>query len=107
MDVDTDEIAKEYERNVTESCTSLTTTLRFADKFRRIVRDKQGDNFITTLHRGQLDIIPWPVIQSKEFYTEMRTLREKLEGRPSTHGTAATFLRTLKLLMARLKVNLR
>ena len=67
--------------------------------------DQQGRNFITTLHRGQLDIIPWPVIQSPEFYTQMRVLKARLDEKPFAYGSAASFLRTLKLLMARLKVN--
>ncbi|KAF8306079.1 hypothetical protein DL93DRAFT_2065742 [Clavulina sp. PMI_390] len=77
----------------------------FADKFRRMVYDRQGKNFITTLHRGQLDIIPWPVIQSRQFYTEMGVLKERLDSKPFTHGNALNFLRTLKLLMARLKAS--
>jgi hypothetical protein len=106
VDVDTDEIVKEYEtRRSWILRRSNKHPFRFEDKFRRIVHDKQGENFITTLHRGQLDIIPWPVIQSEEFYTHMGTLKDKLEGKPPTHGNAATFLRTLKLLMARLKVS--
>jgi len=107
VDVDSEEIAKEYEHYVVGSAASLIAIFRFADKFHAIVRDKQGENFITTLHRGQLDIIPWPVIQSQEFYTQMGILRSKLEGKSSTHGNAAKFLRTLKLLMARLKVDIR
>ena len=106
MEVDSEEIAKEYEHDVVGSAASLIRIFRFADKFHAIVRDKQGENFITTLHRGQLDIIPWPVIQSQEFYTQMGVLRSKLEGKSSTHGDAAKFLRTLKLLMARLKVGI-
>lgn len=68
------------------------------------MQEKQGENFITTLHRGQLDIIPWPVIQSEAFYTQMKVLKTRLDDKPFSHGNAAMFLQTLKMLMARLKV---
>jgi len=38
----------------------------FFGKFQRIVQDEQEGSFITKFHRGNLDILPWPVIQSKE-----------------------------------------
>lgn len=80
-------------------------SFRFAQKFSRIVRDTQGQNFISTLHRGQLDIIPWPVIQSEAFYSQMHVLQSQLKAKPVTHVNAATFLQTMKVLMARLKAS--
>jgi hypothetical protein len=82
----------------------LTTTPRFYSKFRQIVRDEAGDNFITKLHRGKLDIIPWPVIQSPQFYRTFGSLKTRLEQQPVTHKSAGDFLRVLKMLMAKLKV---
>ena len=80
---------------------------RFSSKFRQIVRDEAGDNFITKLHRGKLDIIPWPVIQSPQFYRIFGLLKTRLEGQPVTHKSAGDFLRVLKMLMAKLKVGTR
>jgi len=73
-------------------------------KFKQIVRDEAGENFISKLHRGKLAIIPWPVIQSPRFYELFGALRTRLEERPVTHKSAGEFLRVLKMLMAKLKV---
>ena len=79
---------------------------RFSLKFRQIVRDEAGDNFITKLHRGKLDIMPWPVIQSAQFYRMFGSLKACLEKQPTTHKSAGDFLRVLKMLMAKLKVRM-
>ena len=78
---------------------------RFSLKFRQIVRDEAGDNFITKLHRGKLDIMPWPVIQSEQFYRMFESLKTRLEQQPITYRSADDFLRVLKMLMAKLKVS--
>lgn len=78
---------------------------RFSNRFRQIVRDEQGGNFITQLHRGQLAIMPWPVIQSAEFYQIMSSLGHRLNEQICTHGNGLMFLQTLKALMAKLKAN--
>ena len=41
---------------------------RFDLKFQKIVQNEQDKNFITRLHQGKVEIIPWPVIGSEEFY---------------------------------------
>ena len=68
------------------------------------MRDEAGDNFITKLHRGKLDIMPWPVIQSAQFYRMFGSLKTRFEKQPITHKSAGDFLRVLKMLMAKLKV---
>ncbi|KAJ7491893.1 hypothetical protein FB451DRAFT_510870 [Mycena latifolia] len=75
----------------------------FSTKFQKIVEDEQDANFISRLHAGQLDIIPWPVIESKQFYTLFSTLKQTLDQQEITHPTAGEFLHTLKVLMAKLK----
>ncbi|KAJ7087696.1 hypothetical protein C8R43DRAFT_1244821 [Mycena crocata] len=77
----------------------------FSTKFQNIVEAEQGDNFITRLHAGWLDIIPWPVIESKQFYELFPTLKKTLDQQETTHPTAGEFLHTLKTLMAKLKAN--
>lgn len=101
----------------------LKWSLRFSLKFQSIVEREQDGNFISRLHNGKLDIIPWwarirykllssneyvcnrPVIESKEFYKLFPTLKWRLDQQPMTHHTAGVFLDTLKTLMAKLKVS--
>jgi len=73
-------------------------------KFQKIVQQEQDANFITRLHGGNLDIIPWPVIESKEFYKLFATLKRRLDLQKTFHSTAGEFLHTIKTLMAKLKV---
>jgi hypothetical protein len=51
-----------------------------------------------------LQIIPWPVIESREFYRLFTSLKRRLDQQPTSHHTAGEFLHTLKTLMAKLKV---
>ncbi|KAI6020260.1 hypothetical protein BKA83DRAFT_674992 [Pisolithus microcarpus] len=77
----------------------------FTLKFQRIVQDEQEANFITRLHAGKLAIIPWPVIESKEFYKLFPTLKRRLDQQVITHHAAGEFLHKVKTLMAKLKAN--
>ncbi|KAI0035522.1 hypothetical protein K488DRAFT_76563 [Vararia minispora EC-137] len=76
---------------------------RFALKFGRIVQEEKDANFITQLHSGKLNIIPWPVIGSPEFYTLFPMIKRRLDGQETAHKTAGEFLLTMKTLMAKLK----
>ena len=78
---------------------------RFSLKFQKIVQDEQDANFITRLHGGKLQIIPWPVIESEDFYTLFVALKSKLDQQSTSHHTAGEFLHTIKTLMAKLKVH--
>ncbi|KAG1725513.1 hypothetical protein EDB19DRAFT_1644008 [Suillus lakei] len=80
-------------------------TQEFALKFQQIVQDEQEANFISRLHAGQLDIIPWPVIESREFYRLFPILKRRLDKQKLTHNTAGEFLHVIKTLMAKLKAN--
>ncbi|KAG8903434.1 hypothetical protein FRB99_003283 [Tulasnella sp. 403] len=75
----------------------------FTSKFSRIVSIEKADNFITVLHDSQLTVIPWNVIQSREFYSLFSRLSYHLFEQETTHRTAGEFLITLKTLMAKLK----
>ncbi|KAG8783755.1 hypothetical protein FRC15_004586 [Serendipita sp. 397] len=77
----------------------------FHQKFQRIVQQERADNFISKLHRGKLDIIPWPVIESARFYDLFMGLKQRLDRQPVTHKHAGAFLSVLKMLMAKLKAN--
>ncbi|KAF8545747.1 hypothetical protein OG21DRAFT_1491959 [Imleria badia] len=52
---------------------------RFSLKFQWIVQEEQEANFISRLHVGKLNIIPWPVIESKEFYKLFFAMKEQLD----------------------------
>ncbi|KAI0089045.1 hypothetical protein BDY19DRAFT_122025 [Irpex rosettiformis] len=77
----------------------------FSLKFQRIVEVEQSSNFITRLHGGKLHIIPWPVIESRQFYELFPRLKVMLDRQPITHPRAGVFLQKLKTLMAKLKAN--
>ncbi len=80
------------------------TTSRFALEFQKIVQDEQDANFITRLHAGKVQIIPWPVIESRDFYRPFSAVKKELNQQSTSHNTAGEFLHTLKTLMAKLKV---
>ena len=82
----------------------LSSVYRFSSKFQKIVQQEQDANFISRLHGGKLEIIPWPVIESKEFYKLFATLKRRLDLQKVSHSTAGEFLHTIKTLMAKLKV---
>jgi hypothetical protein len=79
---------------------------RFSLKFQKIVQQEQKANFISRLHRGKLDIIPWPVIESGKFYELFYALKKRLDLQTISHPSAGEFLHTIKTLMAKLKVRL-
>jgi len=79
--------------------------LRFRLKFQGIVQREQKANFISRLHRGKLDIIPWPVIESSEFYKLLSALKKRLDLQTISHPVAGEFLHTIKTLMAKLRVS--
>ena len=68
------------------------------------MQQEKDDNFISRLHGGKLDIMPWPVIESREFYKLFGTLKARLDQQAFSHSTAGEFLHTIKTLMAKLKV---
>ncbi|KAG1797012.1 uncharacterized protein HD556DRAFT_1233716, partial [Suillus plorans] len=74
-------------------------TREFALKFQQIVQDEQEANFISRLHAGQLNIIPWPVIESQEFYKLFPTLKRRLDKQKLTHHTAGEFLHVTCVLL--------
>jgi hypothetical protein len=80
------------------------TCSRFSLKIHGIVDSDGEKNFLTQLHRGEMTIIPWPVFNSLEFYEEFDNIRECIESQPPTHSRGGVFLRSLKTLMAKIKV---
>ncbi|KAK0446849.1 hypothetical protein EV421DRAFT_1707267 [Armillaria borealis] len=91
-DIDKGEIVKEY----------VVIQLH---RYQQIVQDEQDANFISRLHSGRLNIVPWPIIESKSFYSLFLLLRKQLDQQVLTHPAAGEFLLTLKTLMVKLKAN--
>ncbi|KAI9429869.1 hypothetical protein H4582DRAFT_2122155 [Lactarius indigo] len=91
-------------KDVVES-DKVEITREFSLKFQKIMQQEQRANFISHLHRGRLNIIPWPVIESREFYNLFSTLKRRLDLQSVSHPTAGEFLHTIKTLMAKLKAN--
>ncbi|KAH8979281.1 hypothetical protein EDB92DRAFT_1980226 [Lactarius akahatsu] len=84
---------------------TVEITREFSLKFQQIVQQEQDANFISRLHGGKLDIIPFPVIKSREFYKLFATLKRRLDLQKISHPAAGEFLFTMKTLMAKLKAN--
>ncbi|KAF8676140.1 hypothetical protein RHS04_06586 [Rhizoctonia solani] len=91
-------------KDVTDS-DSKDIVKEFSLKFQRIVQKEQEQNFISRLHRGKVQIIPWPVINSSSFYTLFNDLRRYLDGQPVTHTSGGIFLHNMKTMMAKIKAN--
>jgi hypothetical protein len=103
IDRDKAEVPKRYFISSSE-CSLQRNTSRFALKLQKIVQDEGDDNFITRLHAGKFQIVPWPVIGSRDFYKLFDALQKKLDQESTLYRTASEFLFTLKTLMAKLKV---
>nr|VWO93934.1 Protein SEY1 (EC [Ganoderma boninense] len=74
-------------------------------KFQQIVQAEQAMNFISRLHRDRVDIVPWPLLGSRQFYTLFKAIKKSLDEQTVTHHGGAIFLQTMKTLMAKLKIN--
>ncbi|KAF8267054.1 hypothetical protein EI94DRAFT_1830340 [Lactarius quietus] len=84
---------------------TIEVTREFSLQFQQIVQQERGANFISRLHRGKLDIIPFPVIEVPGFYKLLLTLKQRLDTQIISYPTAGEFLYTIKTLMAKLKAN--
>ncbi|KAG9030022.1 hypothetical protein FS837_003379, partial [Tulasnella sp. UAMH 9824] len=75
----------------------------FSSNFGQLISSERSTSFVTELHDSQMTVVPWSIIQSREFYTLFAKLKGVLFNRKVTHGTAGEFLITLKALMAKMK----
>lgn len=77
---------------------------RYSLTLQRIVEQEQTINFISRLHGGKVDIMPWPVVESGQFYQLFETIKRRLDEQKISHPTAGGFFHTIKVLIAKLKV---
>jgi hypothetical protein len=83
---------------------SDTNPHRFDEKLGRIVVEEEEGNFISRLHRGDIVIVPWPMMSSPAFYHTFEDIKKLLLDRPVVHSTGGEFLGVLKMLMAQIQV---
>jgi hypothetical protein len=69
------------------------------------VAEEQDGNFLSKLHRGDLVIVPWPMMSSPAFYHTFEDIKKLLHSRPVVHSTGGEFLGVLKMLMAQIQVS--
>ncbi|CAE6373835.1 unnamed protein product [Rhizoctonia solani] len=91
-------------KDVTDS-DSKDIVKEFSLKFQKIVQKEQEQNSISRLHRGRVQIIPWPVINSTNFYMLFNHLRRYLDTQTITHLSGGIFLHNMKTLMAKIKAS--
>ncbi|CAE6486842.1 unnamed protein product [Rhizoctonia solani] len=77
----------------------------FSLNFQPILEKEREQSFINRLHRGRIQIIPWPVINSPGFYTLFNRLHQRFNQQPFTHGSGGVFLHNLKTLMVKIKTS--
>ncbi|GES77129.1 hypothetical protein GLOIN_2v1781565 [Rhizophagus clarus] len=76
----------------------------FQSKFDQLIAEEEGDNFITKMYGGGLNIIPWPVFGDSAWFKTLSLVNKKLEKQKVKYENAITFLQNIKILMAKLKI---
>ncbi|CAI2191699.1 11574_t:CDS:10, partial [Funneliformis geosporum] len=76
----------------------------FKLKFSQLVSEEVGDNFISRMCRGGLDIITWPMFNDNAWFKALSILKKKLYKLETKYDNARTFLQNTKVLMAKLKI---
>jgi hypothetical protein len=56
------------------------------------------------MHKGGLDIIPWPIFNNAAWFKALSIVNKKLEKQEVKYENALTFLQNIKVIMAKLKV---
>ncbi|GBB95541.1 hypothetical protein RclHR1_02560001, partial [Rhizophagus clarus] len=76
----------------------------FQSKFDQLVSEEGGDNFITRMYSGGLDIIPWPVFGDIKWFKKLSMIKKTLDRQETKYENARTFLQNTKVIMAKLKI---
>ncbi|GES77132.1 hypothetical protein GLOIN_2v1781568 [Rhizophagus clarus] len=85
--VDKDEISREFQL-----------------KFDQLVAEEGGDNFVTRMYGGGLNIIPWPVFNDTAWFKKLSIIKTTLDKQETKYENARTFLQNTKVIMAKLKI---
>ncbi|GES77127.1 hypothetical protein GLOIN_2v1781563 [Rhizophagus clarus] len=72
-------------------------------KFFQIVSEEGEDNFISKMYKGSLDVIPWPIFNNAAWFKALSIINEKLAKQEVKYENSITFLRNIKVIMAKLK----
>ncbi|KDN44291.1 hypothetical protein RSAG8_05555, partial [Rhizoctonia solani AG-8 WAC10335] len=77
----------------------------FSCELQKLIEHADERNAIPSLHRGGIQVIPWPVINTTDFYAMFTHLHEQLfKGQPS-HPSGSVLLHNLKIMMAKIKAH--
>ncbi|PKK70959.1 hypothetical protein RhiirC2_443579 [Rhizophagus irregularis] len=79
-------------------------TKEFQLKLDKLVAEEGGDNFITKMYGGGLNIIAWPVFHDVAWFKKLSNIKNKLDKQETKYENAKTFLQNTKLIMAKLKI---
>ncbi|RHZ79713.1 hypothetical protein Glove_141g84 [Diversispora epigaea] len=76
----------------------------FQNKFSKIVEKGEENYLITKLFGNEMSIIPYPVLDESDFYTNLDCFKEQLDDRKTIYKNAGIFIEKIKILMTKLKV---
>ncbi|CAB4446571.1 unnamed protein product [Rhizophagus irregularis] len=76
----------------------------FQLKLDKLVEEEGGDNFITKMYGGGLNIITWPVFKDVAWFEKLSKIKIKLDKQKTKYENAKTFLQNTKVIMAKLKI---
>ncbi|PKY62176.1 hypothetical protein RhiirA4_525664, partial [Rhizophagus irregularis] len=76
----------------------------FQLKFDQLVAEEGGDNFVTRMYGGGLNIIPWPVFNDVAWFKRLSIIKTSLDKQETKYENARTFLQNTKVIMAKLKI---
>ncbi|CAE6451517.1 unnamed protein product, partial [Rhizoctonia solani] len=75
----------------------------FSDHLQKLIEATDDNRVVLSLHRAGIQVIPWPVINTVDFYVMFARLRKQLDQRPPTCHNGSVFSHKLKILMGKIK----
>ncbi|CAE6445143.1 unnamed protein product [Rhizoctonia solani] len=77
----------------------------FSCELQKHIEHTDERNVVPSLHHGGIQVIPWPVINTTDFYAMFTHLHKLLlKGQPA-HPSGSVFLHALKIMMAKIKAH--
>ncbi|RHZ89868.1 hypothetical protein Glove_9g264 [Diversispora epigaea] len=76
----------------------------FHSKIKKIVEKEEENNFITKLFGNDLTIVPYPVFNGSDFYTDLDYFKERMDSKKSRYKNAGMFIEKIKVIMTKLQV---
>ncbi|CAE6451525.1 unnamed protein product [Rhizoctonia solani] len=82
---------------------ACATVKKFSYDFQKSIEDKDKRGSIPSLHRGGIQVVPWPGINTTEFYMMSTYLQDQLVQQRLIHPNGGVFSHNLKILLAKIK----